>query len=691
MKDRYLGLMLVSLLLGLLAACGPLPEVPEADPPEEAAETERIDGLFSAGEDDAVEAENETDTDTEEAVPTVAVAVNDSDLAQTADGITVGFTAEGRPFMGNPEADIVIEEFSDYQCPYCGRFFGQTWPTIKADNVATGEVMIVFYDFPLSFHEQGEPAAQAARCAGEEGAVAYWQMHDLLFANLNEWGTPDYLPVFQGYAAELGLDEAAFTDCVTSERYADAVQADIALGRERGVTGTPTFFINDQPLVGALPASAFANAIAQVQAGEPLAQAPDPTDTAEVDISDIPPFQMPEPVEVTPSTVATLGDEDAPITIVEFSDYQCPFCRRHVEETMPSLLAELVETGRVRYEFKDFPLDNIHPEARKASEAARCAGDQKAYWEMHDSLFATQEQWGGQPNANEVFVSLADELGLDTAVFSDCLTSGKYTNAVQADVAEGTALGITGTPTFFIGGYGISGAQPLDLFQMVVEAIETDTLEDLFREAYDAQVEAIRAQRAAEAQQPPAPPTPSGPVDVPTEGWPTIGDPDAPVTIVEYTDFQCPYCGRHVAQTFPQIKENYIDTGLVRYVFKDFPLSFHLEAEPAALAARCAHDQEAFMEMHEVLFSRQGEWGGQSNVTDIFVGYADELGLDTAVFSECVNSDKYVTAVQADLAEGSQIGVTGTPSFLINGNLVVGALPYSTFEQAIESALAASE
>ncbi|MCA9980442.1 MAG: DsbA family protein, partial [Anaerolineales bacterium] len=398
-----------------------------------------------------------------------------------------------------------------------------------------------------------------------------------------------------------------------------------------------------------------------------------------------------DPVEVSPSTVAALGDEDAPITIVEFSDYQCPFCRRHVDETMPTLLAEMIETGRVRYEFKDFPLDNIHPQARLAAEAARCAGDQEAYWEMHDRLFAGQELWSGQADPAEVFGQFAAELGLDTAVFETCLDSGTYTNAVQADVAEGMALGITGTPTFFIGGYGISGAQPIDLFQTVVEAIETDALEDLFREAYDAQVEALRAQRAAEAQQQPQPAAPTEPVDVPIEGWPTIGDPDAPVTIVEYTDFQCPYCGRYFAQTFPQIKENYIDTGLVRYVFKDFPLDFHLEADEAALAARCAHDQEAFMPMHDLLFERQGEWGGQSNVTEIFVGYADELGLDTAAFSECINSDKYVAAVQADLAEGFQVGVTGTPSFLVNGNLVVGALPYSSFSQAIESLLAQTE
>ncbi len=693
MKKPILRRLIVTTMImamGLLAACGPLPEVPQGDSADSAtgntAVTERVPGL--AGGSNVAREETQ-------AIPAPEVNSNPDQITQTSDGLTVGFTAEGRPFIGNPDAEIVIEEFSDYQCPFCSRFVGETWPTIKKTHIETGEVMVIFYDFPLAFHEQAVPAAHAARCAGEGGANAYWGMHDLLFSNLQAWGSPNYLLTMRSYAAELGLDVDDFGECMTSGRYNEAIQGDEALGRERGVTGTPSFFINGELLVGAVPTAAFSNAIAKVQAGESLAQLPDPAqgiDPATVDMSDVPPFEMPTPIETTPSTVPVLGDEDAPITIVEFSDYQCPFCRRHVAETMPTLLAEMIETGRVRYEFKDFPLESIHPEAGKASEAARCAAEQGAYWEMHDSIFENQQLWSGQANHTAVFTQLADQLGLETTSFDACLSSDKYAAAVQADLDEGIALGVTGTPTFFIGGYGISGAQPFDLFEMVVGAIETDSLEAVFREAYDAQVESLRAQRAAQGQQlpqaPQAPPPPSEPVDVPIEGWPTIGNPDAPITIVEYTDFQCPYCNRYFEQTFPLVKENYIDTGLVRYVFKDFPLSFHQQAPDAARAARCAHDQEAFMPMHDLLFERQGQWSGRSDVVEILAGYAAELGLDTAVFNDCVSSGKYNDAIQADLAEGFQVGVSGTPSFLVNGNLLVGALPFSTFQQAIESLLA---
>jgi protein-disulfide isomerase len=163
-----------------------------------------------------------------------------------------------------------------------------------------------------------------------------------------------------------------------------------------------------------------------------------------------------------------------------------------------------------------------------------------------------------------------------------------------------------------------------------------------------------------------------------------IGEPDAPVTIVEYTDFQCPYCSRHFTQTFPQIKENFIDTGVVRYVFKDFPLtSIHAQANAAAEAARCAGDQDAYLEMHDVLFEMQGEWNGRSDAADLFIGYAENLGLDTDSFGDCLQSQKYAAAIEADVVEGSQLGVRGTPAFFINGYFVSGAQPYELFEEAI--------
>ncbi len=165
-----------------------------------------------------------------------------------------------------------------------------------------------------------------------------------------------------------------------------------------------------------------------------------------------------------------MGDPNAPVVIVEFSDYQCPFCQRHFQQVLPEL-QKMVDAGEVQYVFKDFPLTSIHPQAPKAAEAARCAGDQDAYWEMHDKLFENQGGWSGNPASNDVFKGLADELGLDGAEFATCLDSGKYTAAVEANLQEGVGYGVRGTPAFFINRELLPGAYPIEAFQQVIAAV----------------------------------------------------------------------------------------------------------------------------------------------------------------------------------------------------------------------------
>jgi len=201
----------------------------------------------------------------------------------------------------------------------------------------------------------------------------------------------------------------------------------------------------------------------------------------------------------------------------------------------------------------------------------------------------------------------------------------------------------------------------------------------------EASIRAAYAAQQAQQQQQQVPPTPSGPVDIPMDNVAfAIGSPDAPVTIVEYTDYQCPYCSRHFAQTYPQLKENYVDTGLVRYVFKDFPLtSIHPQAQLAAEAARCAGEQNAYLEMHDALFGNQNQWSGQANTVDFFVSYAEQIGIEPTPFTECLESHRYQKAVEDDLNEGIDFGVRGTPTFFINGMIFVGAQPLNAFDQMI--------
>jgi protein-disulfide isomerase len=166
---------------------------------------------------------------------------------------------------------------------------------------------------------------------------------------------------------------------------------------------------------------------------------------------------------------------------------------------------------------------------------------------------------------------------------------------------------------------------------------------------------------------------------------PVKGSKNAPITIVEFSDFQCPFCARFYAQTLPSIEENYIKTGKVKFIYRDFPLNFHQYAQKAAEAAECADEQGKFWEYHDILFQKQSEWSSAG--IEKLKEYAQNFGLDIAKFNECLDSGKYTGEVQKDYSDGSNYGVTGTPTFFINGIEVVGAQPYSVFEQIIEQEL----
>jgi protein-disulfide isomerase len=145
-----------------------------------------------------------------------------------------------------------------------------------------------------------------------------------------------------------------------------------------------------------------------------------------------------------------------------------------------------------------------------------------------------------------------------------------------------------------------------------------------------------------------------------------------------------------VLQTLPKIDETYIQTGLVRYVVKDFPLPSHANAQVAAEAARCAGAQGGYWAMHGRLLENQKEWApqAQADVIKTFVGYAQDLGLDGDALRQCVESGQFGESIRQDQWQGQQAGVQGTPSFLINGQLFAGAYPYESFEEIIEAALA---
>lgn len=172
------------------------------------------------------------------------------------------------------------------------------------------------------------------------------------------------------------------------------------------------------------------------------------------------------------------GPVDAPVTIIEFSDFQCPFCQRFFDQTLPQIKQQY--EGQVKFVYRDFPISSIHAWAQKAGEAAECADDQGKFWEYHDLIFENQSalnttlQTEGLNGVLDTFKSYAADLGLDSAEFNDCLDSGKHTSEVQKDLQDGQAAGVTGTPGFFINGVHVKGAQPFSVFQQVIDAALTE-------------------------------------------------------------------------------------------------------------------------------------------------------------------------------------------------------------------------
>ncbi len=174
-----------------------------------------------------------------------------------------------------------------------------------------------------------------------------------------------------------------------------------------------------------------------------------------------------------------LGKSSATVTLVEFTDFQCPFCARHFTQTVPSIRKDYVDTGKIKYEHRNFPLTSIHPNAMIAAEASLCALKQSndGFWKMHDSLFGKNAEWANvkEPDLTTKLVSFASDAGLNTSTFKSCLTNHDTAKQVTTDMADASAAGVTGTPGFWIispkGSQFISGAVPYTTFQAAIDKL----------------------------------------------------------------------------------------------------------------------------------------------------------------------------------------------------------------------------
>jgi protein-disulfide isomerase len=367
------------------------------------------------------------------------------------------------PSFGPKDAKVTIVEWSDFECPFCGRV-GPTLKQIK--ETYPKDVRVVFRHQPLSFHPNAKPAAEASMAAHEQGK--FWEYHDKLFANQRALDRAS----LERYAQEIGLNVGQFKAALDSGKYSAKVQADASAGAAVGANGTPTFFINGREFVGAQPFDNFKKIIDEekARAEKLLASGTKPADLYAKLIeeglkSNGAPAQGQAQAEAPVQNVEVgnapaRGPKNAPVTIVAFSDFECPFCGR-VLPTLKQIEDEY--KGKVRVAFKNSPLP-FHANAKPAAMAALAAHEQGKFWEYHDKLFANQRALD-----RASLEKYAQELGLNMGQFKAALDSNKFEAQLNADMAESTRVGVNGTPSFFINGRSVVGAQPIDAFKRIID------------------------------------------------------------------------------------------------------------------------------------------------------------------------------------------------------------------------------
>ena len=586
------------------------------------------------------------------------------------------------PVKGDPEAKVTIVEFSDFECPFCGRAI----EILKQVESRYGrDVRFVFKHNPLPIHPDAPYAAQAAIAAGKQGK--FWQMHDKLFeanvARIPNGLKPDRIDQMAG---DLGLDLDRFHRDADSQETKDQIEADQAQARALGAGGTPYFYVNGQRIAGAQPIEQFKVVIdsALKRANEALAKGVSRKDLYEALVKDgqaappaPPPQQQQQPAPAATARNVDLGADSpwtgtkhAKVTIVEFSDFQCPFCAR-AEPTIQKILETY--TGEVKLVWRNEPLP-FHPQALPAAKAAMAAHKQGKFWQMHGLMFQHQQEL-----SEAKYEEWAKQIGLDVPRWRKDKESAQIASAIEGDSKTANQVGADGTPAFFVNGRFISGAQPFEAFKPVIdEQIEKANAALKKGVKPEKLYEALVAQNVQSAGQPEQ----AVAARIEVGEAPVLGPKSAPVTIVEWSDFQCPFCGR-VELTLQQLRDEY--KGKIRLAWKNQPLSFHANAMPAAEAAMAAHEQGKFWEFHDALFKKQAELGPA-----LYDEVARHLGLDMKRFQASIEGRKHASYIQADMTAGNAVGAQGTPTFFINGKKLVGAQPIDAFKQLIDAELAAA-
>jgi protein-disulfide isomerase len=396
---------------------------------------------------------------------------------------------------------------------------------------------------------------------------------------------------------------------------------------------------------------------------------------------------FPEPGSAVPVTEAdpAWGDPFAPVTMVIWADYECPFCYKLMVNTVP-MLQQQYGPKNLRIVWRNNPLP-FHSNAWTAALAAdtvfHLAGAE-AFWKYHATLFDHQKTLGTAPH-----VAWAVDCGVDAREFEVAFRQQKYAANIESDMALGKKVGVVGTPASFINGRYLPGAQPVEKFVAIIDE-QLVAARELVKSGVPAKRIYAQLSEQNYKEQPPAPTKP--PPDtttvwrMPIDGSPVRGKKTALVTMVMIADFQCPFCLRSVP-VVNALEAKYGDK--LRLVFKHNPLPMHPRAEPAAqlaIEAGVQKGEATFWKAFQALFDQAGRLEDQ-DLTDV----AKTLGLDVKRAQKAMNSHAHAERIQRDQDLADDVLASGTPHFFINGRRLVGAQPKEQFEALIDDEIVKSQ
>jgi protein-disulfide isomerase len=612
---------------------------------------------------------------------TLATATPTLPPQATEESATVPISSSD-PVWGSRHALVSVVVFGDFQCPYTGKIL----KTVQSLEQKYGpqDLRIVWKDEPLPFHPNARPAAEAAQAVLLLGQNdAFWRFWELALSHQMDLSPASY----ETWAQGAGVPLAEYRRLAEAHAGGAKVTAGLAVAQQLGIRGTPTFVINGLIVQGAQPAEKLGAVIdrAMVQAKAALTTGSTPdalyADLAKAnwaappaDDDDDEPKEDDKKVWNVPVAGApTLGSPNALVTIVEFSDFQCPFCKR-VEATLKEVREKYGD--KVRVVWKDEPLP-FHPHALPAAELAREAFVEKGnagFWAAHNAIFDSAPKL-----EDEDLVTLGHTLGLDGARVKSALEGKRHAAVIQADNDLSGDLHADGTPHFFINGRRLVGAQPVAAFSAIIDQ-EIQHAQTLLAAGapkagvYDAMMKTAEKPAIAEVRHVSARATAA-----------FMGPAGAKVVIEEFADFQCPYCAR-ADETLHKVEKTYGPK--VKIVWRNLPLPFHKHAALAAEAAAEAQHQKGnagFWAMHDKLFAHQSDDGLERAALD---AYAKEMGLDVAAFDRALDGSTHAADIASDSAAADAAQISGTPAFVVGGYLISGAQPYEKFRRIIEQVLA---